>query len=124
MNTLSQSTPHWRDDDTLAGGGEMGDLMRRHNWADSPLGAVSHWPQSLCTAVSICLASRFPIVLFWGPELRQCYNDTYRPILGMNKHPRALAQRAEDCWPEIWDVIGPMLRSVLALGAAGCTTNS
>ncbi len=123
MNTLSQSTPHWRDDDTLAGGGEMGDLMRRHNWAVSPLGAVAQWPQSLRTAVSICLASRFPIILFWGPELRQFYNDAYRPMLGMNKHPQALAQRAADCWPEIWDVIGPMLRSVLALGEATWSEN-
>ena len=110
-------------DNTLSGGGEMGRLMREQDWAATHLGDVSRWPQSLRTTVSICLASRFPIIIFWGPELRQFYNDAYRPILGMSKHPRALGQRAEECWPEIWDVVGPMLHSVLTTGDATWSEN-
>ena len=110
-------------DNTLSGGGEMGRLMREQDWTATPLGPVSHWPQSLRTTVSICLASRFPIIIFWGPQLRQFYNDAYRPILGMSKHPRALGQRAEECWPEIWDVIGPMLQGVLTTGEATWSEN-
>ena len=45
------------------------------------------------------------------------YNDAYRPILGQ-KHPRALGQVGAECWPEIWDLIGPMLNGVLAGGEA------
>jgi PAS domain S-box-containing protein len=107
----------------LAGGGRMGEMMRGHDWSATPVGPVESWPQSLQTSVSICLNSRFPIILFWGPELVQFYNDAYRPILGATKHPHALGQRAEECWPEIWHVIGPMLRGVLATGDATWSEN-
>lgn len=110
-------------DNTLAGGGEMGRLMREHDWSATPVGLVDSWPQSLRTAVSICLASRFPIIVFWGPDLIQFYNDAYRTILGTTKHPSALGQRAQDCWPEIWDVIEPMLHGVLADGTSTWSEN-
>jgi PAS domain-containing protein len=96
----------------------MAERMRAADWAATPLGRLEAWPQSLRTAVGICLGSRYPIIIFWGEQLVQLYNDAYRPMLGESKHPAALGQRAQDCWPEIWDVIGPMLESVLATGEA------
>jgi hypothetical protein len=42
--------------------------MRGIDWATTELGAIETWPQSLRTAVSICLGSRHPIVRWWGPE--------------------------------------------------------
>src|SRR5436190_312225 len=50
----------------LAGGGEMGARMHALDWRQTPLGPVSDWPQSLRTAISICLNSRFPMVLWRG----------------------------------------------------------
>ncbi|MDQ2714053.1 MAG: ATP-binding protein [Chloroflexota bacterium] len=123
MDTFSEQTRHVESDNTLAGGGDMGRLMRLSDWTTSPLGPAELWPQSLRTAVSICLASRFPIIVFWGQELRQFYNDAYRPILGKTKHPQALGQRAQDCWPEIWHAVGPMLHGVLAHGDATWSEN-
>ena len=102
----------------LAGGGELGRLMRTLDWSQTALGPVQAWPQSLCTAVSICLNSRFPMLIWWGAELIMLYNDAYRPILGLTKHPQALGKCGEASWPEIWPVIGPMLRSVLTDGNA------
>src|SRR5690242_12587265 len=99
-------------------GGEMGALMRAVDWAATPIGPVASWPQSLRTAVSICLMSRFPMLIWWGPELVMLYNDAYRPMLGATKHPRAMGQAGRDCWPEIWDVIGPMLGGVVERGQA------
>jgi signal transduction histidine kinase len=58
----------------------------------------------------LLLRNRFPLLLWWGPELVQFYNDAYRPIPG-DKHPRCLGQAARECWPEIWDVIGPMIEA-------------
>jgi PAS domain S-box-containing protein len=91
--------------------------MRAKDWSQTPLGPVEDWPQSLRTSVSICLDSRFPIVMYWGPEYVVLYNDAYSTILG-SKHPWALGQRCCDCWAEIWDTIGPMLDSVVRTGEA------
>lgn len=104
--------------DVFSGGGEMGALMRAFDWATTPLGPVAGWPPSLRTLVGVCLNSRFPMLIWWGPELIKLYNDAYRPILGATKHPGALGQRGRDCWPEIWDTIGPMLEDVLTTGVA------
>ncbi|HYO13990.1 MAG TPA: hypothetical protein VE685_12415 [Thermoanaerobaculia bacterium] len=90
--------------DCLSGGGEMGALMRSFGWSSSPFGPVGGWPQSLRTAVSILINSRYPMFLFWGPALAQLYNDGYRPILGA-KHPWALGRQGPEVWPEIWDTI-------------------
>jgi signal transduction histidine kinase len=94
------------------GPGEMRALLRATDWAPTGLGPVSAWPQSLRTAVSICINSRFPIVLWWGPQLFTVYNDGYRPMLGI-KHPRALGAPGITVWPEIWAIIDPMLRGVM-----------
>lgn len=87
------------------------------DWGATPVGPPTGWPQSLRTALSICRESRFPFIIFWGPELVQFYNEAYRPILG-EKHPRAMGQPARECWPEIWDSVGPMLHGVLERGEA------
>jgi hypothetical protein len=42
----------------LAGGGEMGALMRATDWSATPVGPVESWPQSLRTAISILLESK------------------------------------------------------------------
>jgi signal transduction histidine kinase/CheY-like chemotaxis protein len=103
-----------KPEDCLAGGGEMGALMRSLDWSQTLLGPVSNWPQSLRTAVSILLASRFPMLIHWGPELVQFYNDGFRPILGDLKHPGALGQPAYPWWTEIWDLLTPMFERVMA----------
>jgi len=108
--------------DWLAGGGEMGDLVRSVDWSNTALGPVSAWPQSLRTTVSTCLNSKFPILIWWGRDLVKIYNDAYRPILG-DKHPRSMGQRGAECWPEIWHIIGPMLEGVMNTGQATWSEN-
>ena len=102
----------------FAGEGEMASLIRTTDWSKTALGPVESWPQSLRTAVSICLGSRHPIVLWWGPERWMFYNDGYRPMLGASKHPQFLGRSGQECWAEIWDVIGPMMDQVIATGEA------
>ncbi|GAB2779381.1 hypothetical protein GCM10027275_23660 [Rhabdobacter roseus] len=93
--------------------GEMSALIQTFNWSETPLGALDSWPQSLRTTLSIVLSSRFPMMLWWGPELIQFYNDAFREILGSTgKHPKALGQRGEICWPETWATVKPLIEQV------------
>ena len=94
--------------DPLAGASEMGALIRSIDWSQSPIGAVETWSPALWMMVSILLANRFPLLLWWGPQYIQIYNDAYRPVPGA-KHPCALGQPASKCWSEIWHVIGPLI---------------
>lgn len=59
----------------LAGGGELGNLVRRHDWSGSPLGDPAAWPQPLRSTVALMLASKFPMFVAWGPSLALVYND-------------------------------------------------
>jgi PAS domain S-box-containing protein len=97
----------------LSGGGELGALMRAHDWSTSPLGAPDTWPQSLRAVVSLLLNSKFPMFIAWGPALGFLYNDPYAEILGA-KHPSALGCRFRDVWSEIWNDIVPLVDRALA----------
>lgn len=100
-------------------GGEMGRLTREKDWSKNPLGTPDTWSQSLRTSLSILLNSKFPMFLFWGPDLICFYNDAYRPSLGNDgKHPDILGGRGEDHWKEIWKDIKPLIDQVIEKGEA------
>ena len=98
--------------DFLRGGGEMAGRIRSFAWADTPLGSLDGWPQSLKTASRIMLTSRQPMFIWWGGKLINLYNDAYGVILG-GKHPAALGHPAAEVWSEIWDQVGPRARTAL-----------
>jgi PAS domain S-box-containing protein len=92
-------------------GGIMGECVRTHDWAATPLGPAETWPQSLRTALSIMLNSAFPTYLAWGPELTSFYNDAYIPILG--DKPNSLGRPFPEVWSEVWDTIGPITKRAM-----------
>ena len=80
----------------LSGGGEMGKLIRSMDWSSTALGPIETWPQSLRTSVSLCLSSTFPILIAWGPDRIQIYNDSYSPVCGA-KHPQSMGMPFRVC---------------------------
>jgi PAS domain S-box-containing protein len=98
-------------EETLAGGGDMGRLMRAHDWSATPLGPVAGWPQSLKVALRILLGSRYPMFVWWGRQMTMFHNDAYAPILG-KRHPGALGQSAPTVWSDIWEDIRPLIEPV------------
>ena len=97
--------------------GEVGNLIRSRDWSKTSLGPISGWPRSLKTMIGVMLGSRFPMMLGWGPDLLQFYNDAYLPVLGV-KHPASLGAPVRIVWSEIWDEVGPLMHSVLSGGPA------
>lgn len=89
-----------RDDDVarrfLNGGGFMGELIRAHDWAATPLGPPETWSDSLRTSLRILLTTNHPVFIFWGPDLICFYNDAYSRSLGPEKHPVILGAKAAD----------------------------
>ncbi|SKB30430.1 PAS domain-containing sensor histidine kinase [Daejeonella lutea] len=103
----------------LAGGGEMGELIRSIDWSETPLGDAEKWPPSLKQTVSMMLTTTFPVLVCWGANYIQLYNDAFRPINGISKHPQALGGPAKETYAEIWETIGPMFQNVMNGEALG-----
>jgi PAS domain S-box-containing protein len=51
------------------------------------------------------------MVVLWGPELIQIYNDGYLALMGA-KHPAGLGQPTQECWPEVWHINEPIYARV------------
>ena len=93
----------------------MGRRIAEFSWHQTPLGASERWPRSLHSIVRTILGSRYPMILLWGPELVQLYNDAYIGLIGA-KHPDALGRSIRDTQAESWDAIGPMIHEVMSSG--------
>ncbi|HEV7434058.1 MAG TPA: PAS domain S-box protein [Pseudorhizobium sp.] len=97
----------------LSGGGEMGALMRAHDWSPSPLNVPALWPESLRTLVAVILGSKQPMFLTWGREQTLIHNDSYAEILA-KKHPLALGRPFLEVWSEIRADLAPIIERAYA----------
>jgi PAS domain S-box-containing protein len=82
-------------------GGPIRDAVAQHGWAATPLGPLDAWPQSLKTAVELCLAMPGASAVWWGPALVQIPNDAAMALFGGD----ALGQPAQHFWAAAWDRI-------------------
>ncbi len=120
VNTPQPPTGHetpeaaygWTPDSLFPGDDDTARVHRLADWASTPLGPVETWPTELTAAVSTVFASDIAMLLWLGPNLVQVFNDAYRPFLGV-KYPAAVGQPAAQCWPEVWDEMGPLAQWAL-----------
>jgi PAS domain S-box-containing protein len=99
----------------IVGTSEMANRIREFPWQRTPAGAISEWPETLLAMVNMMLSTRYPVLLFWGPEMVLLYNDAFRPIL-TDRHPAALGDRGRSFWIDVWPVVGEQLEGVLREG--------
>jgi PAS domain S-box-containing protein len=97
------------------GGGRTGAAIRARDWSGSPLGAAETWSTTLRATLNVVLASAFPAFIVWGPERVTLYNDAYAGILH-DKHPGAIGLPFCEVWPEIWDVLAPLVHRTMVEG--------
>jgi PAS domain S-box-containing protein len=74
---------------------------------------MDRWPKSLRGLVDMLLAHPLPMIVLWGPDLIQIYNDGFAEIAG-GKHPAGMGMPTFDCWPEARPITEPIYRRVLA----------
>ncbi len=100
--------PQGHEQPFLAGGGELGRLIRVLPWGLTPLGSPDAWPENLRTLVRVMLSSRQPMFIAWGPERIMLYNDGYAPLCG-GKHPWALGKPFAEVWADILEAVAPIM---------------
>src|ERR1700678_980969 len=101
--------------DFMNGGGEMGALMRAHDWSSSSVGPPSNWSQSLRTVVRLMLNTGHPMYIFWGADGACLYNDAYRRSIGPERHPGSLGRPAPEAWREALVIIGPPIEQEMSV---------
>ena len=99
MLDVSPRSVHAAAADFLAGGGEMGRLMREMDWTRTRLGPPGDWPLPLRTAARMVLASRHPVCVWWGADCELLFNDACQPLLGSDA-ANALGMPAPTAWLE------------------------
>jgi PAS domain S-box-containing protein len=99
----------------LRGGGATGELIAHFDWAATPLGPLSSWPQSLKTTTSILLHSSAPMAVMWGEEGVMIYNDAYADLIGQ-AHPGALGAPAHETWRDIAGIADETMTTALSGG--------
>jgi PAS domain S-box-containing protein len=106
----------------ITGDSEMANLIRAHEWAATPLGAIEKWSETLVTSINLMLHSPFPTILAWGKEMVFLHNDAAIPTL-MGKHPGALGGLYRDVFHEAWELIGGDLEACFYRGETSVRDN-
>lgn len=92
---------------------DMARTIRERNWSDTSLGPVNEWPVLLRSTVEMLLSHGFPMIILWGQDLLQIYNDGYADLMA-DKHPSGLGISNQLCWPEVWHINEPIYARVFA----------
>lgn len=113
-----------RKDDPQAwlGKGEMAEAIRTHDWSETPLGDIENWPQSLKTALGICLRCPSPVAVYWGSDFITLYNDVCMRLMGA-EHPTALGRPARALPARLWEIFGAMLTAAFTQGTSSFSRN-
>ena len=77
-------------------------LLNDYDWANSPLGPIPGWPESLKGAVRLMMVAATPMVMLVGDEAILVYNHAYAQFAGQ-RHPAIFGMPALEAWPEVAD---------------------
>lgn len=94
-------------------GGAIAERVAKHDWSETPLGPLGHWPDTLRTVVNVMLGSSHPMFVVWGEAQTLLYNKQYAAIIA-HRHPEALGRPMFDRCRELEADLAPILDSAFA----------
>lgn len=94
-----------------------GRLMADTDWSATPIGPPERWSQTLQVLTQSVQSSRYPMLLLWGDDYTQIYNDAYSELIG-DRHPAAMGNDCRITLAEGWPVLEPLIEEAKATGVA------
>jgi PAS domain S-box-containing protein len=98
---------------SLGGGGRAGATLREFDWSATPVGQPEGWPESLRVSLRIVLNTNHPMLIWWGDELTQFYNDAFSEVAQPFVRTNRLGVSGKG-WRDVSDVIGEDIEHVMA----------
>jgi len=98
----------------IVGLSKMAGEIKKFGWENTALGAISEWDDHLVVHANMMLSCPFPMMIWWGSELLQLYNDSCSDIISLQQSniQKSLGQKANDFWSEAWDTISDRLKKL------------
>jgi signal transduction histidine kinase len=80
--------------------------IAQHNWRSHPLGEISVWCKPLLQSINCALANKNPMLVLWGNDLLQFYNDPYHTLFGNTDHAIGESALNDGCcsWTDLKEV--------------------
>lgn len=94
----------------------MRKLIDEYDWGSTVVGPIAQWPVRLRVIVDMMLDSAEPMVIWWGSDYLQIYNDAYSPRVDHSLESIALGQPAAEHWKHGWKEVKPYTEDILAGG--------
>ena len=85
----------------FGGAGRMEELCSSYEWTTTSIGCPDEWGPGLRATAALVLAAPTPMILLWGEDATQIYNDAYCALMGA-KHPTVFGAPVRKSWPEGW----------------------
>lgn len=63
--------------------------IKNIDWANTSVGEMEFWPQSLRTAICLMTSYPMPVAMYIGSDFVAVYNESYQEVAGA-KHPSLL----------------------------------
>jgi PAS domain-containing protein len=101
------------------GGSDMGALMRAYDWAQTSLGSVENWSESLKTTISILLNAPYPMFLVWQGKSDArllFYNDASASVFDKSGDLIPLGQSISQDWAKGWGKLRSHIEQVFTTG--------
>jgi PAS domain S-box-containing protein len=99
----------------LFGSSPMASRIDSVDWEGSAVGGMCTWSPALTAMVRLVLASRQPMLLLWGGQLVQIYNDACAEVLGTGQ----MGQPASQQVGPLWQAVLPEAKALLGGGLNG-----
>ncbi|WP_433302348.1 chemotaxis protein CheB [Actinoplanes sp. CA-030573] len=93
--------------------GEIARLAREIDWAATPLGAVSTWPEAQRAVTQLAMAAQYPVSLHLGAEHILLFNEAALPSMA-GEYKRVFAVSSIESYPEVADYLLPVLAQARA----------
>ena len=87
------------------GGGQSGAILRRVHWANTAVGPPACWPEALRTSLKLVMSTQHPMLIWWGDELLQFYNDGFAAIVREHSAVHGLGKPGAKFWSTAWETM-------------------